>query len=206
MFCSQCGNENLDSAKFCANCGNNLSQHVPPALASEPTDSTDGLLAGFVGDNYYGYYRDKWFKKDVPNLDSKKGVSIFGFNLAGFFLGVFWMCYRKMYGLAFMLAIAITTLDIIVMRSKGFEDYDGFDSLSFGLMAFMFTGIMGNYFYYQHSARRIHKISISISDPAIVRQQLAAQGGTTWFGGIGVGLLIIIMTTIMYAMFAPSWY
>jgi len=214
MFCSNCGYNNQSDSNFCAECGSNLIQNAvstsnqyasPPPLNSQ-TNSADDLLNTFVGDKYYGYYREKWFKGRTPSLDKKKGFEIYSFNLAGFFLGFVWLCYRKMYGMAFLLAALLPAFDITMMHVKGFEGYSSFDNLLYGLLWLFLTGFLGNYFYLTHSIKKINKIKILSSDPNIIKQQLSAQGGTSLAGGLGIGFLITLMIILIYVLFAPEWF
>lgn len=80
MFCSNCGHNNQSNSNFCTECGKGLIENTlstsnqyasPPPLNSQ-TNSADDLLNTFVGDKYYGYYREKWFKGRTPSLDKKK--------------------------------------------------------------------------------------------------------------------------------------
>jgi len=51
MFCSKCGTENPDEAKFCSKCGNRLDASMEPSQAVEKTEaeSSTGLSANVAG-------------------------------------------------------------------------------------------------------------------------------------------------------------
>lgn len=164
------------------------------------------LLSRFVGDKYSSYYREKWFKGGYANMDPKKGTNIYSFNLAGMLLGVFWLCYRKMYKVAFLMAILIPLLDIIMMHVKGEVGYSGTGNLIYGMIWIFATGLLGNMLYHHHSVKKIQKIVAETADSTFLEERLVNQGGTTWIGGIGVGALAVIAILLMYVMFAPSWY
>ncbi len=235
MLCNNCGKENLNEAVFCLNCGHHLSEEqsgtkpqdqpqTPPPLtavniskdaqsmqnnlpSSSESENADTLLAAFVGEKYDSYYRDKWFKDSVPSLEvNKKGFSIYSFNLAGFFLGVFWLCYRKMYVFAASIILAMTIVDIAMMYLLGMESYNDSGNLTYGVVWVVLTGFLGNYFYLYDSARKIKKITGNGGKVSGIEQQLAAKGGTSWVGAIGVGLLLVAISVLIAYLFAPSWY
>lgn len=212
MFCSQCGHKNLENGNYCTGCGDNLtpnlagigsfSQARQAPSQSEAIDDRPAL-ASFVGEKYDEYYRDKWIDDDGDQPTYKKSYHIYTFNMAGFFLGVFWLCYRKMYGTAFMLAIALSLFDIIMMHTKGVNGYDAFDEILYGLLWLFVTGILGNQLYLKHSMRKIKTMSAG-AIPS--REQLAKAGGTSLAGAIVVGTLALSTIMLMYLLFAPSWY
>ena len=226
MLCNNCGNDNLNGAKVCVSCDNNLSMTpTPPPLtainifksarfSTSVQDSTlvgssdaDTLLAGFVGEKYDSYYRDKWFNNHIPTLSKDKtAFNVQSFNLAGFFLGMFWLCYRKMYLLAALIMFAITVIDLILMHVLGMDIYNIVGQSPFMFIWIVITGMYGNYLYLNHSVKRIEEITSSTSDPNIIREELTKKGGTSWVGAIGVSLLIIIASVVISYLFAPSWY
>lgn len=217
MFCSYCGQENPDDASFCTGCGKSISQKptLLKAKSSEGdgglrvnsvTNNTDDLFARFVGDKYSHYYREKWFKGGQASMESKKGFNIYSVNFAGMFLGVFWLCYRKMYMLAFLLAVLLPMLDIIMMHTKGEAGYGNIGNILYGMIWLFSTGLLGNMLYHHHSAKRIQKIITKTEDSAFLEERLTNQGGTTWVGAILAGTLAVLTILLMYALFAPSWY
>lgn len=164
------------------------------------------LLSRFVGEKYSQFYREKWFKGAHASLDSKMTSAAFSVNWAGVFLGVFWLCYRKMYVFAFTLAIIIPFFDIFSMHSKGVDGYSGFDSLIYSLVWMLTTGLLGNTFYRYHSVKKINKIVEGTSDTDRLAERLYKQGGTTWVGAIVFGTFAVLTIALMYVLFAPSWY
>ena len=225
MLCNNCGQENSNEAVLCSNCGHNLSdiqgQTPPPLTAvniskdaqsmqntpSSDSQTADSLLAAFVGDKYDSFYRDKWFKNHKPTLstDNKK-INFQSFNLAGFFLGSFWFCYRKMYLAAFLIILGITVVDLTLMYLLGMEKYNMLgQSVFIGAWAGL-AGVSGNYFYLKHSVKKITKITETHADSAVINEQLAKQGGTSWIGSIGVTLLLILLSGGITYLLAPEWY
>ncbi|ERL56555.1 DUF2628 domain-containing protein [Psychrobacter aquaticus] len=225
MLCTNCGQENSKNALVCSNCDQrltNVQAQTPPPLTpvniakeaqkvqhGSPSDSdtADTLLAGFVGEKYDSYYRNKWFETHIPTLDNDKTkVNIQSFNLAGFFLGMLWLCYRKMYIAAALIMLAITVIDLIMMYVLGMERYTMLGQFTFMFVWIVVTGILGNYLYFDHSVRQIKKITSATSDPNMIREQLAKKGGTSWAGAIGVSIVIISLSVVLTYFFAPEWY
>lgn len=215
MFCRQCGQKDLNGGNFCANCGDGLSlstatgaiqAQAMPAPSQAQTDSADQALASFVGDKYHDYYHAKWLNGKPESDGYKKGLGVYSFNMAGFFLSVFWLCYRKMYGVAFMLVITLPALDIIMMYMKGFEGYSATGGLLYSLIWLFVTGFLGNHIYYKHASKKVKKISGSGEDASLLRERLAKAGGTSLSGAIVFGTLAILTILMMYLLFAPSWY
>ncbi len=222
MLCNNCGQENSNEAVFCTNCVHYISDNkvqTPPPLnpvnisknaqisSLSSSENADTLLAAFVDEKYDSYYRDKWFKDSEPRLEiNNNGSSIHSFNLAGFLFGVFWLCYRKMYKLAFFIMLAITVIDLILMQILGADSYN--DSINYAFMGIWIglTGFLGNYFYFDYSVKQIKRTTDSTANPDMLREQLAKKGGTSWVAAIGVGILLLAMSILVTYFFAPSWY
>ena len=222
MLCNSCGQENSSDVIVCSNCEQRLSDvqaQTPPPLTpvniskeaqnqpASSSENTDILLAAFVGDKYDSYYRERWFKDSIPNLGTDKKDAYFSSsNIAGLFLGAIWLCYRKMYKLAFLIILAITVIDLTLMYSLGMESYNKIGQATFPVVWIVVTGFFGNYLYWKYSVENIRKIIDATVDQAMVQQQLIKQGGTSWFGAIGVILLLIMMSGVISYLFAPDWY
>ncbi|WP_372886349.1 zinc-ribbon domain-containing protein, partial [Psychrobacter sp.] len=150
MFCNNCNQENSSEAGFCSKCGHQLSDvqaQTPPPLTAvniskdaqipqnqlaSSSESADALLATFVGEKYDSFYRDKWFKDSEPRLEvNNDGSSIHSFNLAGLLLGTSWLCYRKMYLVAFFIVLGINAVDLVLMHLLGMEAYSSIGQTSF---------------------------------------------------------------------------
>ncbi|MBH0063650.1 zinc ribbon domain-containing protein [Psychrobacter sp. SZ93C1] len=225
MLCNNCDQVNSSDAGFCSKCGQQLSdiqaQTPPPLTAvniskdaqssqntiSSDSETADTLLAAFVGEKYDGFYRDKWFKDSEPRLDvNNEGSSIHSFNIAGLLLGISWLCYRKMYLVSLCILLSINIFDLVLMYSLGMEVYSSIGQTSFLVALAMFVGFLGNYFYFNHSAKNIKKVMSNTVDPATLKQALAEKGGTSWVGAIVGSILNILLTACMSYFFAPDWY
>ncbi|WP_230655626.1 DUF2628 domain-containing protein [Psychrobacter sp. I-STPA10] len=178
-----------------------------PSVTSDATSDTDAFLSAYVGDRYQSYYRDNWFKGNPISLKSAEEAShTLGFNIAAFFLGIFWLCYRKMYRVAFIYMGAITVLDLIVMHVLSMDTYEKVGNITFMIAPAIMLGILANRFYLQHCIKQIKQKTSTASDTGVICQQLSSEGGTTWLGAFGGTILAIIMVGVMYYLFAPSWF
>lgn len=229
MLCNQCGHENSNTTALCASCGQSLAQTPPPlptmnnsgldshyappktlstpSVTSNAINDADAFLAAYVGDKYQSYYRDKWFKERPVSLESAEAASqAQGFNVAAFFLGIFWLCYRKMYKAAFIYMAVVTVLDLIVMRVLSMDAYEKIGNMVFMIAPAVVLGVLANRFYLQHCIKQIKQATSTASDTGIICQQLSAEGGTTWLGAFAGAISVIVMMGVMYYLFAPSWY
>ena len=226
MICQKCGLDNSTAIDSCSVCGHSLSPMPPPLTAdhisnyappntvsmpnhSERLGQADTLLATFVGEKYQSYYREKWFKNNVPTLGAdRQNLNLQSINLAGFFFGLFWLCYRKMYMIAFVNIVIMTIVDLILMYVFGMEQYEKYESLGHSIFIGIWIGligIFGNYLYFNHSIKKIKKITATTSDLDVIQQQLVVKGGTSWGRAIGFLLFLLIVRGILYYLFKPSW-
>ena len=225
MFCNNCNQENSSEAGFCSKCGHQFSDvqaQTPPPLtpvniskdaqstqsqSAASSENADALLATFVGEKYDSFYRDKWFKDSEPRLEvNNDGSSIHSFNLAGLLLGTSWLCYRKMYLAAFFIVLGINAVDLVLMHLLGMEAYSSIGQTSFFVAWAVLTGLLGNYFYFNHSVKNIKKVMDNNANPAMLEQDLAAKGGTTWVGAIVGSILAVLLSMGMSYVFAPDWF
>ena len=225
MLCNNCGQENSSDAIVCSNCEQRLSDvqsQTPPPLtptniskdaqtsqnySASSAGNADTLLAAFVGKKYDDFYRNKWFKDSEPRLEvNNDGSSIHSFNIAGLLLGTSWLCYRKMYLVALCIVLGINTVDLILMHLLGMEVYSSIGQTSFFIAWAVLTGFLGNYFYFNHSVKNIKKVMSNTADPAMLEQELAAKGSTSWVGAIVGSILVVLLSMGMSYLFAPDWY
>ncbi len=97
----------------------------------------------FIGDNHK-FYQAKWARMDA------RRTSI-SWNWAAFLLFLFWIGYRRMYGVGIML-IAIDAIEF------GLEEAFRWPALVSGLFNFGFglaIGLNGNHWYRNHMERKI---------------------------------------------------
>jgi Protein of unknown function (DUF2628) len=135
----------------------------------------DENLSTFVGEKY-AYYQQKW--QLAPGQFT-------GFNIAAFFLGVFWLIYRKMYLYA-TIFLAIIIVDISIEMFYPLPDIIG-KSLNWAIAAVF--GVLGNYWYKLHTAKKVKAITESFP-PDQVQAELIKQGGTNIAGAL-IALVVL---------------
>ena len=94
MFCSQCGTDNADGARFCAKCGTALAAAAPPAAPAEPVSTIRSSAAPVViGSAASPSGKSPWVAVvlslfvtglgQLYNGDWKKGLVMFGGAVLG---------------------------------------------------------------------------------------------------------------------------
>lgn len=207
MYCHNCGKETDPQARFCPSCGENLqTTHVNHSVRrediSQPIDENyqanewveteksaeDQALADFVGYHYH-YYKDKWQMHDQP----EKAIS---WNWAAFFLGIFWLGYRKMYQPIIIILGIYLAFDFLEIVTN----YHPAASMLVKVVpyaAFALLGMYGNALYYRHARKQINKILPYDPD----HQLLSRKGGTSGKGVFAaIGLLAVYGLIIFFLL------
>ena len=144
-------------------------------------------LGAFVGDKS-SYYLKAW----EPSLSKQSTRATF--NWAGFFLGSFWLLYRKMYG-SFFLVFALSILIDGINRVYLLNSLPGMAStLVIGLVC----GFWGNIWYLTRAKRILKEIGEKAPDEKKKLEVLAQRGGTSFFPPI-VFLVIIFFLILISA-------
>lgn len=187
MYCSKCGAKIDIDSKFCPSCGvpiNNSSQEdfnqsdLRNDVTSEKIAKTDALRA-YVGKNA-DYYINKW---QIETGEVKKD----SWNWAAFFLGFFWLGYRKMYSVLFALVAVFLVTDVILYAI----DIDTtLINSGIGMGTSIVLGLMGNYFYYLQAEKSIMKNS---HQGIYLKDKIARAGGRS-----PLGLFFSIFMMIIY--------
>ena len=150
----------------------------------------EDVIRAFVGKNA-DYYINKWKSAKEP---AKRA----GWNWAGFFVGLFWMGYRRMYKILFMILGLFILIDIIQL----FVSFDLSRGVSIGISAV--AGGSGNSLYYNHMNQKIKSLSPNSSSDDELKELAKTAGGATW-KGVGITLLLfiayIIVTSILGTIF-----
>lgn len=204
-FCSQCGAYAEPSAKFCSRCGH------PFAAKSQDRSRTSGYSdAGgkakrsfengfnsllyfieqsdyipyeseenrFIGTNVE-YYRDKF--NEMRMLNQKITL-----NWAALLFGVFWMLYRKMYGVA--AAAIVATILVGCLGAAGG---------ALGLVLTVCYGLFGNYLYMMTVQKRVTELQ-RFAEPARSQyiEKYAGVSGTA----VLIGIVVVALSTIPFWM------
>src|SRR5699024_746054 len=149
MFCSNCGAENMDSSRFCHECGQKLqtssvvddqvTEDLPDVSAENTAENDDEVWADFVGKNYQ-YYKFKWSKSDDPS----RSIS---WNWSAFIFGIFWLGYRKMYKQIFILIGIFLASDLLEIIT-GSHPFATQIATSLPLILYIFLGLYVNDIYF----------------------------------------------------------
>lgn len=192
VYCSNCGTKQSEGASFCHACGHqvvgkstakfetetreihNHEQQPGHRLSAETkstqvpllteSDTKEKYLRHYVGAKKVDYYFIKWRKGKIS------------WNWAAFFLNIFWLGYRKMYGM--VLTILGTYIAIILLTVL--LDLGELLNAGIGLGIAVFLGMYGNQLYKDHALKQVKKLQEQHGERAGV--YLARYGGPSWDG------------------------
>lgn len=137
------------------------------------------LVEVFVQRNK-NYYKNKFEKM------KKSGKSI-SWNWAAFFMGIYWMIYRKMY----FKAAAFLLLNIIATNTPHIGIY-------LNTAVLVGIGIFGNALYLDHVEEKIEKAKIIF--PHNKEEVLAKRGGTNLPLVVGLSVAHVATLSIVFAL------
>lgn len=206
MDCQHCGHKNNDQARFCQNCGqhmtaqnqqidrlNSVNHSVEANKWNEETAKTENQdMLAFVGPRY-NYYQEKWALSEDP-------ATAANWNWSAFFLGIFWLGYRKMYRPILYLLATYIVLDVIDLLAN-FHPLTSLIVEVAPYVAFALIGMYGNALYYRHANKQINKLKRY----DYAHEQMSKKGGTSKLGVIkALGLLLSY--AIIYFIFYLTLY
>lgn len=139
----------------------------------------------FVGKNS-DYYVQRWEEMSTTG----KKIS---WNWAGFFFGLFWLAYRKMYPHTFGLMIFSLILQYVqkVMNTDPVVVALTNIAISAGI------GMFGNYLYYEYAKSKIDEIKRNIPDENQQNLEIVRAGGESLATAVAIGLMYIIASSII---------
>ncbi len=181
MYCEKCGQEVNENMAYCPKCSEMLIFNL---YGKDTSGVTYDELQIFVGHEEANKYMKKWLEYSRDERDSSPT-----WNWAAFFLGIFWIAYRKMYLYALILASINLTLVIIIP--------DRLKSV-FNWIMIIFIGMYGNKFYYSHAKKKITKIKEIQGDGSNINQRISESGGTNILAAFGVMFFYIICGVVAY--------
>lgn len=198
-YCPQCGAKREPGAKFCSQCGSRYEQetyrdfagnHSAGERAKTAFEQGFGALLYFLEQKDYipyeaeenlfigtntEYYRSKF--DEMRTLKQK--VSL---NWAALFFGIFWMLYRKMYGVAAG-ALVATVIAGLLGAAGG----------AVGLILTVCYGLFGNYLYMMTVQKRVTDVQ-RYAEPArsqYVEKYAGVSGAAVLIGLVVVGLFSV---------------
>lgn len=147
---------------------------------------------------------ENYFQKNsdyyIDQMESFNERGKYSFSVAAFFLGIFWMAYRKMY-IHLLIIIGITyaetfieemLLNLNVISNSTYEIIDKLSMLVWGIV----IGSISNRLYISKSQKDIKKILEENSNEEQIKDLLSRKGGTSWFAPIilliGLGFIIFL--------------
>lgn len=199
-FCGQCGARAEEGAKFCSHCGHafwgrdsyTAGDSSAGRKAKRSFENGMNSLFYFLEQNDYipyeeeenlfigqktEYYRGKF--NEMRLLNQK--VSL---NWAALIFGVFWMLYRKMYGVA-VGAIVLTVLAGLLGAAGG----------AVSLVLTVCYGLFGNYLYMMTVQKRVTELQ-RYAEPARSQyiEKYAGVSGTA----VLIGVVVVAVGTIPF--------
>jgi hypothetical protein len=183
IYCRQCGKEAREGETFCRHCGAKL---VPAQTALSgplsPTNRSEDDLALFIGKNSDAYLAK--FRNFTDNGEDSFGVT---WHWPAFFVPVFWMLYRKLYGWA-VLALFLGLLPYI------------------GIISHVVFGMTANYLYFQSAKKKLGALKALPASETQRAADLARTGGVNNAAVVIAVLLIsIAVTGILAAIAIPQF-
>ncbi|REK12764.1 MAG: DUF2628 domain-containing protein [Planctomycetota bacterium] len=157
------------------------------------------LLGAFVGPRA-NYYLRRW----LPKLEDPEAGDV-SMNWAAFFLGGWWMAYRKMYRNVFLLASFQTSCTVAQQFALALMTGNAFLIACMGFLVSVMTmfvvGLCSNAWYLGHARRQIASMRRQGFHDEQLLMALSRQGGTNFWAGVGVVVLcgMAMGTVIMIA-------
>jgi hypothetical protein len=153
----------------------------------EPEENHEEYYQEYFG-NDAGYYLEK--------LEQYRRGIRFTFNIGAFFLGVFWLLYRKMYlfaGLAVVVVTASSLLLETVLKSNAVPANNAL-LWNNGLTIFwsILLGFTGNWLYLKQAQKHVQKALRDERNETEALLQLRAQGSTTLMPHIYFAAIILV--------------
>lgn len=213
LFCTNCGAKLPKDAKFCSSCGKAIvsirgeeqveidrNQSTKPSQSTTPVteqlpvkdenrpaksginqlneEEEEELLRLFIGPTKEDYYMTKWKKKN-------------SWNWAAFFLNVYWMAYRKMYGYTFGLFAFLIVLNIVTTLFD--VELRIISGISIGYLVIF--GLCGNRLYEEFARKKITKIRETQPNPENLPEMVSRQGGTSFKEVFAIMAVYVAITT-----------
>jgi len=141
-------------------------------------------------EQFFGKSKDYYIPKLIAHENGKK----FSFNLSAFLFGHFWVLYHRMYLNAFILFVIIVVeskFENILLKILG-NTYNIDMSLRY-LWYIIFgtlVGNLGDYFFLEHSKKRVKKIISTTDEEEIKMKKLKKSGSGNW-------ILVVIFVSVM---------
>ena len=145
---------------------------------------------------YYYKNSEYYIERLEKYINNEKNT----FSIKGFFLGLFWMSYRKMYKIViiiFLILLFETYLEEILYAYNLMPEFLYQLLGKAGLIIWgTIYGFIANRLYIAKSIKDIDKISNSYSDIEQCKERAKLKGGVNWFAPFVLLLIIIVLLII----------
>ena len=210
IICPECNASISDQALQCPQCGyvQQAPQSAPlapePASAAPVAASDDELLDAAIGPVNKSYYRPKFDRFAA-------GQGSVSWNWPAFFVTIFWMLYRRMYGYALLVWFVLPMIFVIVAAIIGGISgdpavYGGTYYLLWMVFGFILIPMFANRLYYRHATKKIARAKALFSNEEDQLREVYRTGGT---GGAGIIVAVVfggvMLVGILAAIAIPAY-
>lgn len=206
MFCSQCGTENVASARFCGKCGAGL----PGADEDRPMGTTSASPSGGEADAQEFYEAAVGFKNAGFYLPKFAGFDATGggvsWNWPAFFISFYWLLYRKMWGWSALYFLLPIPVGMGIYFATLESDAAGAVLNGIWLVAlFIVFPMYANRIYHRHIEKKILKAKQYTTERDKQLLVVAASGGTSGVALIFVLVFVVAFIGVMAAIAIPAY-
>lgn len=156
------------------------------------TQEQNSLLDDIVEDTMY--YRT-FFGKDADYYEERRERLLAGtatvFNPYAFFLGFFWMAYRKMYLELIVLTVVMGLIECLLLFVFD-VDNPTLDRM-LNLFWAIGIGVFANTFYLKKATRTVDKAKQMYAGTGDQLDYLEKEGGTSAIGPLVIGIIFVAM-------------
>jgi len=201
MHCIHCGTAHTDSAQFCPQCGQSLTN-----TTLTPEAETRQNFEAMIGPKNQHYYLPR-FEEFEAN-----GKTSLGWHWPAFFVTFYWLLYRKMWLAAllyFILPYVVTTALGLVGAMVGEQGQmlvlGGYGVYCLAIL--LLPPMLANGLYYRHCQNKIRKAEAQYPERQRLLGYLNAKGGTSnvlLFVVLIFGLIAVI--GILAAIALPAYH
>lgn len=192
MFCTNCGSENTESAKFCTSCGQplnvvaeennistiNINNEQVKTLIDD--DYEKQMLQAFIGNPNKVAYYDKAFKKFESSGYQKN------WSWWGFFGTIFFLIHRKVYNYAIALMLLSFVSALFMQNMPSVQ-------LGLNISIMMIGGMMSPFLIFNRYKKLKFEIESKETDSKKCIELMTKKGGV-------VSLWKIILVLIVYIL------
>ena len=168
MFCSQCGESNLEQAKYCSQCGAALG--TSPAPFEDDEEQNREFYAAAVGYKKADYYVPRFMQFDAQGIRA---------SWQAFFVSLYWLLYRKMWlpaGLYFLLSLPFGLSNSAWLSASSNA---GWLAMLYLVAVYVVLPMYANALYYRQVRNKIARAKQVATDKDSQLRIVRAQGGTS---------------------------